>query len=135
MLAGKLRRLSVLLLAGGFVFLLLSFLPQPAGEQEPATIQIERPALVITEVSLEKPPIDGAALFQAKGCPACHRHDALSNTGISTEIGPDLTGYQPDPDFVRAWLRDPAAIRPDTAMPNLNLSEDEIEALVAFLEE
>jgi len=47
---------------------------------------------------------------------------------------PDLTHYQPDPDFVRRWLRDPSAVRPGSNMPNLRLSDDEIEALLAFLQ-
>jgi hypothetical protein len=47
---------------------------------------------------------------------------------------PDLTRYQPNPDFVRRWLREPQAVRPGTIMPDLNLSEDEIEALLAFLQ-
>jgi hypothetical protein len=46
---------------------------------------------------------------------------------------PDLTHYQGNPDFLRQWLRHPRAIRPNTFMPNLDLSEAEIEALVAFL--
>ena len=48
---------------------------------------------------------------------------------------PDLTDYDPDPGFVRVWLRDPEAVRPGTRMPNLGLSEEEIAALLAFLEE
>ena len=46
----------------------------------------------------------------------------------------DLTGYDPDPEFVRQWLRDPGAVRPGTEMPNLNLSDEETEALIAFLD-
>jgi len=34
---------------------------------------------------------------------------------------------------VRSWLKDPRAIRPNTAMPDLGLRQEEIEALLAFL--
>jgi cytochrome c2 len=138
MKAGTMRRLSVILLGGGLLLLVLSFLPRTAEEQETPeaveTAEQQTPA-AITEPSHEQLASEGAALFQAKGCPTCHQHDAVSNPDFSTQIGPDLTNYEPDPDFVRAWLRNPPAIRPTTAMPNLNLSEEEIEALVAFLEE
>ncbi len=91
----------------------------------------------------------GRALFTFKGCATCHRHDGLGTerlTGDGQTVAasrslagasgaPDLTDYDPDPDFVRVWLRDPAAVRPGTLMPNLGLSEDEITALLAFLKE
>jgi mono/diheme cytochrome c family protein len=145
MKAGKMRRWSVVLFGGGFVLLLLSFLPQPAGQ--PETLENERPTVVAVELVTEQPSNEGpsasegpsadegAALFQAKGCPACHRHDGVGSSGFSTQIGPNLTNYEPDPDFIWDWLRDPEAIRPNTQMPDLNLSEEEIAVLVAFLEE
>jgi mono/diheme cytochrome c family protein len=139
MKAEKMRRWSVLLFGGGFLLLLLSFLPQPAGQSE--MMESEPPTVVAVELVMEQPPskgpsaTDGAALFQAKGCPACHRHDGVGSSGFSTQVGPNLTNYEPDPDFIWDWLRDPAAVRPNTQMPNLNLSEEEIEALIGFLEE
>jgi len=48
----------------------------------------------------------GRALFIAKGCNACHLHDAALNTW-SAEVGPDLTDYQLPADYLRAWLTDP----------------------------
>ena len=50
-------------------------------------------------------------------------------------IGPTLSDYEADPAYLRHWLADPQAIKADTAMPNLNLRADEIEALIAFLSE
>jgi mono/diheme cytochrome c family protein len=139
MKAEKMRRWSVVLFGGGFLLLLLSFLPQPAGQ--PEMMENERPTVVAVELVTEQPASEGpsasvgAALFQAKGCPACHRHDGVGSSGFSAQIGPNLTNYDPDPDFIWDWLRDPAAIRPNTQMPDLNLSEEEIAVLVAFLEE
>ena len=89
----------------------------------------------------------GRTLFTIKGCATCHRHDGLNVARLSfggetirvsesflVAGAPDLTHYQPEPDFVRQWLSDPRAIRPNTTMPNLGLTEDEIEALLAFLQ-
>jgi mono/diheme cytochrome c family protein len=119
------RRPGLLLGLGGGLLLLLALVtappPAPAADAAPPA---QSPNQTPAEV--------GAALFQAKGCVTCHRHEAVPATG-SLLIGPDLSGYVPEPEFVRAWLRDPAAVRPNTPMPNLELSDAEIEALLAFL--
>lgn len=76
----------------------------------------------------------GQALFVAKGCSTCHNHgDTDQSGGIQIGIGPDLSNFQADAGFLRRWLADPSAIKPDTAMPNLGLGEAEIEALVAYI--
>jgi cytochrome c2 len=75
----------------------------------------------------------GAALFVAKGCITCHQHGGISGARSLVSVGPNLTHYRPDPEFVHSWLKDPAAIKPGTAMPNLRLAKGEIEALIAFL--
>lgn len=138
MSAEKLRRWSVVLVGGGILLLALSFLPGQSRTQATTSADVEeQKSASPTELLPEQMVRQGEALFQAKGCPTCHEHEAVkavSNADFSADIGPDLSDYVPDPDFVRAWLQNPAAIRPNTAMPDLNLSEDEIEALVAFLE-
>ncbi|HEX6288562.1 MAG TPA: c-type cytochrome [Herpetosiphonaceae bacterium] len=75
----------------------------------------------------------GRALFMAKGCARCHYHAATTTGFNEPHIGPDLTRYQPNPEFVQRWLRNPQAVRLNTQMPNLNLAQDEIDALIAFL--
>jgi cytochrome c2 len=72
------------------------------------------------------------ALFQAKGCTGCHVHGAV-NLGAGVAVGPDLTELTFGPGYPRAWLGDPASIRTQTLMPDLGLSGDEIEALIAFI--
>lgn len=74
----------------------------------------------------------GRALFAAKGCTSCHLHGAVSS-GWSSEAGPNLTHYTNSADYLRTWLKDPQAVKPQTAMPNLQLQTAEIEALAAFL--
>ncbi len=119
------RRPGLLLGLGGGLLLLLALIiaPQPAPAADAAP-PVQSPHQAPAEV--------GAALFQAKGCVTCHQHGAVPESS-GPHIGPDLTHYQPDPEFVRNWLRDPAALRPGTQMPNLGLDEAEIEALLAFL--
>jgi len=83
----------------------------------------------------------GAALFLAKGCASCHVHSRNDYTVVQDSYGyvgayntgPDLTNFHADPDFLSRWLRSPKSIRPKTEMPDLNLSETEIAALIAFL--
>ena len=122
------RKVSLLLALAGAALLIASFLPLPAGALSavgglagPTLSPSPTPDLVA----------QGAALFRAKGCVTCHRHEAV-DAGAGG-IGPDLTHYQADPAFLRRWLRDPAAVRPGTRMPNLGLEPAEIEALIAFL--
>ena len=49
-------------------------------------------------------------------------------------MGPELTTYHGDTDFLCRWLDNPAARESGCATcPNLEPSGDEIEALIAFL--
>ena len=136
------NRLPVVLLGVALVLLALSFVVrQPDG----GAIAASPSPTAATPTPTPEPAAHGRALFQAKGCATCHRHGGL-NIGrvededpVDLDLGaalgaPDLTHYQPDPDFVRRWLRDPRAVRPETKMPNLRLSDAEIEALLAFLQ-
>ena len=96
---------------------------------------------------------DGAAFFTDRGgqqtCVACHAIRGLE--GANGITGPDLTHLMSREDFagsilalteenLRAWLADPTALKPmqpdatpAVGMPNLNLTQAEIDALVAFL--
>lgn len=86
-----------------------------------------------TAVAAIAPEEIGAALFVAKGCTTCHRHDGNPFANSTAQIGPDLTHYRGNPDFLNDWLRNPKAVRPNTFMPNLELSEAEIDALIDYL--
>jgi cbb3-type cytochrome oxidase cytochrome c subunit len=95
---------------------------------------------------LAAPAVPGAEaghdLFVSRGCNSCH------GVGMGTVIGPDLKGVgsRRDPDWLRRWLADPAAMLRaypelqtwpasygNIVMPNQNLSTHEIDALVAYL--
>jgi cytochrome c2 len=77
----------------------------------------------------------GRDLFIAKGCLTCHVNDRIEPRYISfsSQIGPNLTEYPTTAEYLRVWLKDPTSLKPATQMPNLELAEDEIEALIAFL--
>jgi mono/diheme cytochrome c family protein len=124
-------KIAAFLLAAGLVLLVASAISWPvrSGQSEVAPQAAAEPTRPTAELAQT-----GRALFAAKGCVSCHRHDGFRETqeGYLPDA-PNLTHYQPDAAFVRTWLRDPAAVRPGTAMPNLELSEAEIEALIAFL--
>jgi len=39
-----------------------------------------------------------------------------------------------DPAFLHRWIKNPQAIKPSTIMPDLGLSDQQINDLVAYLE-
>lgn len=93
-----------------------------------------RPSTSAAAVQPANPVELGQTLFVAKGCLTCHNHRAIDLVGnISVNAGPDLTRPAFTPAYLRLWLKDPAAVKPETTMPNLGLEQAEIEALVAFL--
>jgi cytochrome c oxidase subunit II len=74
-------------------------------------------------------------------CLNCH---AIQGTEAQATIAPDLTHFAARGTFAGAlfevnernlarWLADPPAIKPGAKMPDYGLSQDEIEALVAYL--
>lgn len=72
----------------------------------------------------EAPPMFGSV------CTACH-----SLGGAGGTVGPALdgVGHRYTEPELRAWLKDPAAVKPGTAMPNLGLSDADLDALTTFL--
>ena len=72
----------------------------------------------------------GQAAFKNNGCYGCHM---IGKAG--TPIGPDLSqvGSKYSPDYLARWLRDPALQRPSAHMPALELTEDDMKALAAYL--
>ena len=100
------------------------------------------PLTVIDEGS--RPPVSlspvgrGEQLFVAKGCIGCHRNQEIAAPNL-VSAGPDLTGKRFPPDHLKAFLADPSKTLGRSArleygqMPNLNLEEQEIAALVEFI--
>lgn len=82
-------------------------------------------------VDLSQPEVTGVQLVDDYECRSCHQIG-----GGGALKGPSLDGIttQLDDVSIRLWLRNPKAIKGDTAMPNFHLSDSEIEAIVAYLE-
>jgi len=103
----KIIILSALILAFlAYTFLLYFSLPQSA----PADLQADR----------------GKMLWQQHNCTACHQV-----YGLGGYLGPDLTNSfsKKGPDYIKAFLRNGTNI-----MPDFNLDEADINALVAYLQ-
>ena len=127
-------KLSVVFAIIGLAFLLLSALPVPPAipvvQAPPPTAA---PTAAAPSVASDAEIAYGKALFSAKGCVSCHHHAAVAGSGTFSEGNPDLTTFRWSADYLRTWLKDPVAVKPNTYMPNLGLKRDEIEALIAFL--
>ncbi len=72
----------------------------------------------------------GRQVYVAQGCYGCHTLE-----GAGTPIAPDLSqiGHKDTRGQLEAWLRDPAMQQPTAHMPKIQLREDEVQALAAFL--
>ncbi len=132
-----------LFLVGGIVLFaaLVVFAPEPEGAPAvavPPTVEGARPAAA---VSVAGGPASAEALFVNKGCVSCHVVAGVQ--GAVGTIGPDLNGLAGreqiagvlslSHDNLRLWLKNPPEVKPGTAMPNLNLSDEEIDVLSDFL--
>ncbi|MDT8435114.1 MAG: cytochrome c oxidase subunit II [Gemmatimonadota bacterium] len=85
----------------------------------------------------------GQQAFLSSGCIACHR--VAGTPAAAGVLGPDLTHVgsrrtiaagilENTPENMAAWLRDPAAVKPGVLMPALDLDEETIRALTAWLD-
>ena len=83
----------------------------------------------------------GRARFFSTSCVNCH---AIQGTSAKGTFGPDLTrlmsrqtlgaGAAPNtPEKLRAWVRDPQAIKEGCLMPDMQLSDQELDQIAAYL--
>jgi cytochrome c oxidase subunit II len=72
----------------------------------------------------------GKQLFFKHGCYGCH---AVGKVG--TPLGPDLShvGAEHSLSYLAGWLRDPASQKRTAHMPKIELAEEEIRSLAAYL--
>lgn len=86
-------------------------------------------------------PEAGRRIIEALGCGACHRIPDVPNA--RGRVGPDLAGFPrrayiagriPNtPGNLEAWLRDPPAMDPGTAMPSLGMDARQVRDVASFL--
>lgn len=123
-------RWAFALIVAGITFGSVGFASAASRLQPQPEVDTAAPASepVISQVEM------GRELFVAKGCMVCHSHvETNPIREFGTEIGPDLSRLTASPEYLRLWLKNPAAAKSTATMPNLGLSETEIEALIAFL--
>lgn len=86
--------------------------------------------------------LKGKHLFEQKTCTSCHAINGTSNT---QNIGPNLTHFASRKRFladmkenneenVRAWLENPQHVKHGARMPNFIFSDNELDALVAYID-
>jgi len=84
----------------------------------------------------------GEQLFLGSSCVYCH---TVSGTNATGTVGPDLThvasrttlaaGTIPNTsDELARWIADPQSVKPGTQMPGTDLTPQEMQELVAYLE-
>jgi cytochrome c oxidase subunit 2 len=86
--------------------------------------------------------IAGAQLLATSSCGGCHR---VAGTAADGTLGPDLThfgsrssiaaGTLPnDSDHLALWLAHTQSVKPGAKMPQIDLTQQQIDELVAYLE-
>jgi len=99
--------------------------------------ELERRAADLTGGS----PVRGRELVLRYGCGSCHTIPGVQRAnGL---VGPPLGGIgsrvyvagvlQNTPDNLVLWIRNPRGVDPLTAMPSLNIGEDDARQIAAFL--
>ena len=105
-----------------------------AGQQQPAV-----------EPAEGSPAAEGQATFLNAGCTRCHIIRGVWEEVTRQPPAPDLThlagrdyfagaSFDLDAAHLRRWLANPPAMKSGSFMPNLSLNDDEITALIAYLE-
>ena len=98
------------------------------GQSQPAQVSDTRPK--------------GRQIFESTACINCH---TVAGTVADGRFGPDLThlmsretiasGAAPNtPENLRLWIRQPDAFKPGSKMPAMGLTEQEVDAVAAYLE-
>jgi len=123
-------RWAIALILAGFIVSAESIVS--AAGQLPAESEAKGQAANATFSQVEV----GRRLFVAKGCMVCHSNaDTNPIREFGVDIGPDLSDFSASPEYLHLWLADPQLVKPETGMPELDLSETEIESLIAYLNE
>jgi cytochrome c oxidase subunit II len=95
------------------------------------------------ETGVEEPRVkDGRQLFFATSCINCH---AIRGTVAKGRFGPDLThlmsrdtlasgAARNTPEKLRGWMRNPQTIKDGALMPDMKLSDEELDQITAYLQ-
>ena len=102
----------------------------------------EKQQLRVPKTPQSGPAAEGAKLFLTEACMNCH---TIRGTAAAARVGPDLTHLNSretigagvltnSRENLRKWLSNPQSYKPGSLMPNMKLSEEEVNQIVAYLE-
>ena len=144
---GRARR-QLLVLAAVVIGLAAATAVVWAGDEEGSSHAGTAVAAPAAGVAAPAPALDGADVFQAKGCATCHMGPGAEDgfgvgpnlTTLSTTAGSQVPGLSAE-EYVRESVLDPGAFMavapardgPFGAMPRLAVNPAELDALVAYL--
>ena len=85
---------------------------------------------------------EGRQLFESQSCVSCH---VVRGTAAQGQFGPDLTHFMSrdtlasgaadnTPANLKLWIKDPDYVKPGSLMPAMQLSDDQIDKIVAYLD-
>ena len=74
---------------------------------------------------------EGQAIMRQMGCFACHRIDNFGGA-----IGPKLNGvkHRKSRAEMFAWIKSPVSIKPNTIMPQFDLTDQQILMIISYLQ-
>ena len=96
-------------------------------------------------IPLDPKTVVGRELFLSLACAGCH---TIKGTTAGGKIGPELTHLMSkkpsniaggalapvNEENLKKWISNPPAVKPGTLMPNLGLSQQQIDDIVLFLQ-
>lgn len=110
-------------------------LPEAKPARRPRQDSVPRAALANAD------PLRGPAALRQYACAACHRIPGV--TGAHAHVGPPLDGIANrkylggiipnNAENMIRWIRDPQAVSPSTAMPDLDVKESDARDMAAYL--
>ena len=100
-------------------------------------IQEQRQPAIVNDAASQ-----GQRIFETTACINCH---TVAGTVANGRFGPDLTHLMSrdtiaagaatnTPENLRQWILNPDAIKPGSLMPAMQLSDQDLDALTAYLE-
>ena len=115
--------------------MLLRVVVQPRDEWERWVAAQQQPAAQDAAVAR------GRAVFESTACINCH---TVRGTVATGRFGPDLTHLMSratlgagvalnTPEHLKIWVHDPAVMKPGALMPAMNLAENDLDDLVAYM--
>jgi len=100
-------------------------------KERPKYAAVQRPDLTMKPAQSVKLAERGKQLYSNKyGCNACH---TVGETGGVVGPALDRAGFRLNGAWVFRWVKYPQAMKSDTRMPNLGLSDDDAKAVTMYL--